>query len=203
MGGQVRVANAELYMGLVEVGVGLIPAGGGCLFLLQNMIKRIAKKNMGPTPPVQQAFELIGYGKVSTSAADAMEKGFLNPKNDQVVFNKDEQITRAKEVALARLDGFKPLPKEDLLLPGPGAYYAFEDQIDALVRQKKLTAHGAKIAKVQARILTGGSKASYAAPVTEEQLLELERDGFVELCGEKASQERMAFMLKNGKPLLN
>ena len=107
-------------------------------------------RRIGPllTPPVQQAFELIGYGKVSSSAADAMEKGFLNPKNDVIVFNKDEQITRAKEAALARLSGFKPLPKEDLLLPGPGAYYAFEDQIESLIRQRKLTPHGARIAKV-------------------------------------------------------
>jgi 3-hydroxyacyl-CoA dehydrogenase len=203
LGGQVRVAYAELYCGLVEVGVGLVPAGGGCLFLLSNMIKRIAKKNMGPTPPVQQAFELIGYGKVSTSAADAMEKGFLNPKNDVIVFDKDEQIAKAKEAALARLDNFAPIAKEDLLLPGPAAYYAFEDQVDQLVRQGKLTRHGARIARVQARILTGGPKASYASPVSPETILELEREGFVELCAEKATQERMAYMLKNGKPLLN
>jgi len=202
LGGQVRVAFAELYAGLVEVGVGLVPAGGGCLFLLQNMIKRIAKKNMGPTPPVQQAFELIGFGKVSTSAADAMEKGILNPKNDVIVFDKDDQIARAKEAALQRLADWKPIPKEDLLLPGTGAYYAFEDQIDGMVRQGKIAKHGAKIARVQARILTGGPKASYGKPVSGEYILELEREGFVELCAEKATQERMAFMLKNGKPLL-
>src|SRR5207245_11098627 len=99
-GGQGKVAAAETYMGLVEVGVGLVPAGGGCLFLLLNQINRLKKKNMGPTPPVQQAFELIGFGKVSTSAADAMEKGFLNPKNDIIIFNKEEQVARAKEAAL-------------------------------------------------------------------------------------------------------
>jgi 3-hydroxyacyl-CoA dehydrogenase len=203
MSGQVRVAFAELYTGLVEAGVGLVPAGGGCLFLLQNMIRRARKRNPGPTPPVAQAFELIGYAKVSTSAADAMEKGFLNPKTDVIVFDKDEQISRAKAVALARLDGFEPIPKEPLWLPGPAAYYAFEDQILALVRQRKLTEHGAKIAKIQARILTGGSKASYAAPVSEEDILELEREGFIELCAEKATQERIAHMLKTGKPLLN
>ncbi len=203
LGGQVRVAAAELYCGLVEVGVGLVPAGGGCLFTLLNMIARVKKRNMGPTPPVQQTFELIGYGKVSTSAADAMEKGFLNPKNDAIVFDKDEQIGRAKEAALMRLASFEPIPKTDLLLPGPGAYYAFDDQIEGLIRQGKLTKHGARIARVQARILTGGDKASYAAPVSEEYVLELEREGFVELCGEKATQERMAHMLKTGKPLLN
>ena len=101
------------------------------------------------------------------------------------------------------LGSFTPIPKQELVLPGPAAYYAFEDQIVGMVKQGKLTEHGARIAKVQARILTGGSKASYGTPISEESILELERDGFVELCAEKRTQERMAFMLKNGKPLLN
>ncbi len=203
MSGQVRVVFAECYAGQVEVGVGLVPSGGGCLMLLQNMINRAKKRNPGPTPAVQQAFELIGFGRVSSSAADAMEKGFLNPKTDQVVFDRDDLLARAKDAALARLAAFEPIPKPDLLLPGPAAYYAFEDQVLSMVRQQKLSPHGARIAKVQARILTGGARASYAAPVPPEHILELEREGFVELCATKETQARIGHMLKTGKPLLN
>ncbi|MBI4860097.1 MAG: enoyl-CoA hydratase/isomerase family protein [Candidatus Riflebacteria bacterium] len=95
LGGQVRVAAAELYAGLVEVGVGVVPAGGGCLFLLEHLIERARNNVPGPMPPSMAAFELIGFGKVSSSAFDAQDKGFLKP-TDVIIFSKDEQIRVAK-----------------------------------------------------------------------------------------------------------
>lgn len=202
LGGQARVVTAELYAGLVEVGVGLVPAGGGCLFLLRQLIERMAKKNPGPMPPVLAAFDLIGHGKVSTSAFDAIEKGMIL-SSDPVVFSKDEQIKAAKDLAIARLASFRPVPPAQLVLPGPGGYRVILDQIASFEALGKIGPHGAKIARVQARILTGGPTAGPASPVSEETILELEREGFVELCAEAATQDRMAHMLKTGKPLLN
>ncbi|MGC4121911.1 MAG: 3-hydroxyacyl-CoA dehydrogenase NAD-binding domain-containing protein [Myxococcales bacterium] len=202
LGGQARVAAAELYAGLVEVGVGVIPAGGGCYLLLRQLINRSAKANPGPMPPVMAAFDLIGFGKVSTSAFDAQEKGLL-AKTDVICFSKDEQVRQAKELALKMLPGHKAIEQQALTLPGPNGYLVMEDSIESFVRQGKITPYSARIAKVQARILTGGPTASPAHPVSEETLLGLEREGFVELCAEKPTQERIAFMLKKGKPLIN
>ncbi|HEY3444819.1 MAG TPA: 3-hydroxyacyl-CoA dehydrogenase NAD-binding domain-containing protein [Myxococcales bacterium] len=202
LGGQARVAAAELYAGLVEVGVGVVPAGGGCYLLLRQLINKMAKANPGPMPPVMAAFDLIGFGKVSSSAFDAQEKAMLT-KNDVICFSKDEQIRQAKELALKMLAGHKPIEKQDLLLPGPGGYLVMADSIESFVRQGKITPYSGRIAMVQARILTGGPTASPAAPVSEETVLELEREGFVELCADKMTQDRMAFMLKKGKPLIN
>lgn len=202
MGGQKRVALAELYCGLVEVGVGLVPAGAGCYFLLRQMVERMKKRNPGPMPVVKSAFELIGFGTVSSSAFDAIEKGLLL-KSDEVVFSKTEQIARAKQAALGMLEGFKPIPKEPLVLPGQAGLLAIEQQVDDMLKLKKISEHSAKIARIQGRILTGGAKASIVDPVSPDAILDLEREAFLELCGEPKSQERMAYMLKNGKPLIN
>lgn len=202
LGGQARVAAAELYAGLVEVGVGVVPAGGGCLMLLRQLVNKMAKANPGPMPPVMAAFDLIGFGKVSSSAFDAQEKGMLT-RNDVICFSKDEQVRQAKELALKMLPGHKPIEKQDLTLPGPGGYRVLADSIDSFVRQGKITPYAGRVAKVQANILTGGPTASAGHPVSEETILELEREGFVELCAEKLTQDRIAHMLKKGKPLFN
>jgi 3-hydroxyacyl-CoA dehydrogenase len=202
MGGQVRVCHAELYTGLVEVGVGLIPAGGGCFFLLRNLIDRGRKRNSGPMPPVMQALDLIGFGKVSSSAYDAKYKGLIR-KDDVVVFSKDALLAEAKRVALSRLEDFAPIEVESLTLPGVGGRLVIEQNLDEMVCQGKLTEHSRTIARVQARILTGGDSASPANPVSVDTIFELEREGFLTLCGEPKTQERMGYMLKKGKPLIN
>jgi 3-hydroxyacyl-CoA dehydrogenase len=202
MGGQRRAAYAELYAGLVEVGVGLIPAGGGCYFLLKNWIDRMAKRQPGPMPPVAKAFESIGFGTVSSSAFDAMDKSFLH-KDDVVVFSKDEQIAAGKKLALSMLDGFTPIEKRPLPLPGIGGRLALEANIEDMRKAGKISDHSARIANVQARVLTGGDLAAPGRPVTPEELLELERDAFCELCAEPKTQERMAHMLQKKKPLIN
>ena len=202
LAGHVRVAHVELYAGLVEVAVGVVPAGGGCLQLLAQTIEAMAPARPGPMPPAMRVFELVGYGKVSKSAHDAVELGLLS-RADVIVYNKDEQLSRAKEAALKLLDDFRPLPQRSLLLPGPGGYLVFEDQIASMLATKKITEHSALIARHQARILTGGSTASPAHPVDERTLLELEMEAFLSLCGTPATIERIEHMLKTGKPLIN
>lgn len=202
LSGHRRVAYAELYAGLVEVGVGLLPGAAGNLLLVMQFMDTLAPTVPGPVVPVVKAFELIGYGVVSNSAYDAIDKGYLTP-NDIVVVNKDEQILKAKEVALSMVATHKPRPQRELYLPGAGAYLALENRIDELVIGGKITPHGALIAKKQGYVLTGGKKASPVTPITEEEFLELEREAFVSLCGEPKSQERIAYMLKNKKPLFN
>jgi 3-hydroxyacyl-CoA dehydrogenase len=204
LGGQVRVAASELYCGLVEVGVGLIPAGGGCLRLLQLQAKKRNKRGnpLGAMQNVLAAFDLIGFGKVSTSAEDAQDQGLIE-KDDVVVRSKDEQLRVAKEVALKRLEGFAPRPAEPVALPGLGGYLVMEDTIGTMLRAGKIGPHAAKIAKVQARILTGGASADLSEPCSEEHVLALEREGFLELVVEPATQARIEHMLKTGKPLFN
>ena len=202
LAGHVRVAHVELYAGLVEVGVGVVPAGGGCLQLLGQTIEAMAKAKPGPMPPVLRVFDLIGYGKVSKSAHDAVDIGLLS-RSDVIVFNKDEQLSRAREVALGMLADFKPRPQRQLVLPGPGGYLVFEDQIATMLDTQKITPHSALIARHQARILTGGAAASPAHPVDERTILELEMEAFLSLCGTAATIERIEHMLKHGKPLIN
>ncbi|MHC4831933.1 MAG: 3-hydroxyacyl-CoA dehydrogenase/enoyl-CoA hydratase family protein, partial [Planctomycetota bacterium] len=203
LGGQVRVLLSELYCGLVEVGVGLIPAGGGCLRLLQLLSERRNKRKrpLGVMQTAMAAFDLIGFGKVSSSADDARGK-YLVRRDDVICFSKAEQLKKAKEVALARLDGFEPIPETPVSLAGRSGYLVMEDTINGMLRGGKITEHAAAIAKVQARILTGDD-ASPVVPVSEARILELERDGFVELVKTAKTQERMAYMLKKGKPLFN
>ena len=200
--GHKRVVYAELYAGLVEVGVGLLPGGAGNLLLLMQFQDALAALNPGPVQAMMKAFELIAYGTTSNSGYDAMDKGLIRP-SDVVVFNQDELILRAKEVALSLATHHVARPQRQLYLPGPGAYWVIEDTVANMVKAGKLPPHGAVIAKKQAYVLSGGSKASPVSPITEEEFLTLEREAFVSLCGEPKSQERIAYMLKNKKPLMN
>lgn len=204
LGAPVRVVHTELYCGLVEVGVGLVPAGGGCLRLLQL---QEARRNLrgGPLGPMQRAlaaFDLIGWGKTSSSAKHAKALGLL-AKDDVVCPAKDEQLRRAKEVALERLAGWQALPAQPVSLPGRGGYLVMEDTIDGMLRGGKITPHAATIARVQARILTGGDDANPTAGTSEERVCELEREGFLELVKTPETQARMLHMLEKGKPLFN
>lgn len=202
LSGHKRVAYSELYGGLVEVGVGLLPGGAGCLLLLMQFMDIMEKRNPGPMPPTMKALELIAYGSVSNSAHDAIEKGYLRP-DDVVVVNKEELISKAKEVALAMVPNHQAKPKKELCLAGHGGYLVLEAGIDDLVVAGTLTKHGAVIAKKQAYVLTGGAKASPVSTITEDEFLAIEREAFVQLCAEPMSQARIEYMLKNKKPLIN
>ncbi len=202
LAGHKRVATAELYCGLVEVGVGLLPGGAGNLLLLLQFINSMKKMRPGPVPAPRQALELIAYGAVSSSAYDAIEKGLLL-KDDIIVLDKDEQLSKAKELALSMVEGHQAREKQELLLPGHGTYLVMENMVNELLDTHRVPPHGALIAKKMAHVLTGGEKASPAQPVSEDYVLELEREAFVELCSNKNSQARIAHMLKHKKPLMN
>lgn len=197
------VACAELYCGLVEFGVGIIPAAGGNLRLLLNNIRAMKKARPGPFPPVQKAFETIGFARVSTSAKEAVFLGYLT-KDDKMVVNPDHLIYEAKQEALRMAEGYQPPePEKEIYLPGEGGRLAIESTLDNMVKAETISEHDRLIGQKLAYVLTGGDRASQSQPVDEQYLLDLEREAFVSLCSEPKSQQRMQHMLKTGKPLRN
>lgn len=203
-------ALAESYIGLVEVGVGLVPAGGGCKELLlrhgADLATQQAKKTGGPFTPVRKAFETIAFATVSTSATEAQELRFLR-KTDAITGSRDLLLRDAKTDALKLAEAhaagqWKPAEPKLLLLPGPGARLVLEQQIDGLLLPGKISEHDAVVGKQLARVLTGGDT-SPIMPLTEQQVLDLEREAFLSLCGMEKTQDRMQAILMTGKPLRN
>ena len=189
-GGRVR-AHAETYMGLVEVGVGLLPAGGGT----KEMLLR--------APSVQDAFETIGFAKVSASAADARRIGYLRDE-DSVTMNRDRLLDDARRDVLAMAQaGYQP-PTVNNRIPvgGPDAFAMLSLGVHLAHRAGRISDHDALIGRLIARVLTGGNIA-HRSTVTEQQLLDLERESFLKLCGERKTLERMSYTLKTGKTLRN
>ncbi|MGH9671567.1 MAG: 3-hydroxyacyl-CoA dehydrogenase/enoyl-CoA hydratase family protein [Bryobacteraceae bacterium] len=182
-------AWAELYMGLVETGVGLVPAGGGCKELLHRL------------KDPRRVFELIGFAKVSTSAAEAREMGLLG-KGGGISMNPERLPADAKALAMALAPNYvPPVPGEIDVAGEPG--FAGLKMGAWLARQAgHITAHDFVIAEKLAHVLSGG-RLSAAQAVSEQYLLDLEREAFLSLCGLPATQERMAHLLKTGKPLRN
>ncbi|HEY0756228.1 MAG TPA: 3-hydroxyacyl-CoA dehydrogenase/enoyl-CoA hydratase family protein [Ktedonobacteraceae bacterium] len=210
MHGQHVRAHAETYIGLVEVGVGLIPAGGGCKELLlrhgASLDDQLARKTGGSFTPARRAFETIAVATVATSAVEAQSLRFLR-KTDAITLNRDLLLRDAKADALrlaeAREAGTWQPPKQQmLLLPGPGARLVLEQQIDNMALVGTISAHDAIIGRELARVLTGG-ECSSIIPLTEQQVLDLEREAFLKLCGMEKTQERMQSILVSGKPLRN
>lgn len=198
-----RVASAELYCGLVEAGVGIIPGAGGNLRLLMNNIKSMEPGRPGPFPAVQKTFETIGFARVSTSAKEAVFLGYLT-KDDKIVINPDHLIYEAKQEALKLVDGYKPPePYKEIYLPGEGGRLAIEGTIEGFAHAGTISQHDALIGKKLAYVLTGGDKASPIKPVDEQYMLDIERQIFLSLCGEPLTQQRLEHMLKTGKPLRN
>jgi 3-hydroxyacyl-CoA dehydrogenase len=196
------VALADLFCGAVEVGVGLIPGAGGTLRVLTHFSERIPPQRFGPMPPVKSTFETVGFAKVSGSAHEAVDLGYLRP-GEPIVLSRDHQIGRAKEEVLKLADDYAPPEPAELIPPGEGGRLAIETTVDSFVQAGAASEHDAVIAKKLARVLTGGDRADGINPVDEQYLLDLEREVFVSLAGEPKSQARMAHMLKTGKPLRN
>jgi len=192
-------AAAETYMGLVEVGVGLIPAGGGT----KEMLARAMEAAPGdPLTIVQRVFETIGFGKVSTSGSDARRLGYLRPV-DAITMNRERLIADAKAVALARAgDYVAPRPRTAIPVGGEGLLAALKLGVHLAWRAGRLSDHDALIGRTLARILSGGDRPN-AGTVTEQELLDLEREAFLSLCGQRKTQERIAHTLKTGKTLRN
>ncbi|NQV37069.1 MAG: enoyl-CoA hydratase/isomerase family protein [Candidatus Marinimicrobia bacterium] len=199
-----RVAAAELYIGAVEVGVGLIPGAGGNLRLLLNLMANKGKSGaLNVFPIAQQAFETIGFAKIATSANHAQSTGYLL-KTDTVVMNRDQLLWTAKQKAMELSDGYTPpLYRDDLKLPGTGGRTAMVMALKGFKAQGKISEHDEKIGKKLAYVLTGGDKAGLTKKVDEQYLLDIEREAFVSLAGEPLTHDRIAYMLKRGKPLRN
>lgn len=197
------VASAELYCGLVEVGVGLIPGAAGNLRVLLNNYTKLEKAQAGPFPVVQRTFETIGFAKVSSSAKEAVAQGYLT-KADCIVLNSEHLLSEAKQTVLQLAQDYRPpVQREDLLLPGEGGRLAIESSLQDMVKGGKISAHDALIGRRLANVLTGGNQAGPTRPVSEQTILDLEREAFVSLCGEQLSVDRMKHMLKKGKALRN
>lgn len=195
------VLSPETYMGLVEVGVGLLPAGGGT----KELALRTYQSGRGALTlnALAKAFELIAMGKVSTSAREAFELGYMD-KRAVVAANESTRLDQAKAevLAMSRAGYRPPAPAKKIEVLGTEAIAAFETGIFMLREAGYASEHDALIAREVGHILVGG-KVTAGATVDEDYLLELEREGFLRLVGTKKSQERIEFMLKKGKPLRN
>jgi 3-hydroxyacyl-CoA dehydrogenase len=183
-------ASAETYIGLVEVGVGLIPGGGGCKELLLRL------------KDPRKVFELIGYAKVSSSAEDARKLGLLN-RTDRVSMNPERLIGDAKELALSLVKDYVPgVPRTDIKVAGEHGIAMLKLGAWSMRQANFISDHDVLIAEKLGNILCGG-RLTGEQTVSEQYLLDLEREAFLSLCGHPKTQERMQYMLKTGKPLRN
>jgi 3-hydroxyacyl-CoA dehydrogenase len=196
-------AAAEAYLGLVEVGVGLIPAGGGCKEMLARAMEAIpADTSVDPFPYVQRAFETIALAKVSTSAPDARRLGYLR-EVDGITMNTERLVSDAKALALARVrEGYQPPPRRHILVGGEPLGAALKLGVHLAWRAGRISDHDALVGRKLAWVMSGGGL-PHATRVDEQYVLDLEREAFVSLCGEPKTRERMAYTLKTGKPLRN
>ncbi len=194
-------ASAELYMGLVEVGVGVIPGAGGTKELLLRLTDALSPE-ADLLPAVQRAFETIGYAKVSTSAEEARRMGFLNAA-DRITMNAERVVADAKALALELARTYQPgAPRTDIRVIGEPGLAVLKLGIHMARTGGYISEHDATVAGKLAGVLAGG-RLSGAPSVSEQHLLDLEREAFLSLCGQRQTQERMQHMLKTGKPLRN
>ena len=202
-GDRVRAA-AETYMGQVEVGVGLIPAGCGTKEMTMRAMDAAAKvPDADPLAFLKKTFELLGMGKVATSGQEAKAWGFLRDV-DSISMNGDRLIADAKQEVL-NLDAsgyVQPVPRTDILVLGESAQAAFKLALHMMSRGGFISDHDQLIGKKLAYIMCGGNM-NHTSYVSEQYLIDLEREAFLSLCGERKTQDRIAAMLKTGKPLRN
>ena len=194
------VAHAETYAGLVEAGVGLVPAWGGCKELLARF-SRPGHAPGGPMPPVSRVFEMVGLAKVSQSAAEARELGILR-RGDRIVMNRDRVLGEAVDKVHALAAGYVPPEPPVFHLPGRSGKAALALGVGDLVRAGKATPHDVLVADALARVLTGGD-ADLTEEVTEDDLLALEREAALSLLGTEGTRARIQHMLETGRPLRN
>src|SRR5947207_3124909 len=198
-------AAAETYIGLVEVGVGIIPAGCGTKEMLVRAMDSIPAdmKDADPFPFVKRPFETIALAKVATSAEEARDLGFLRDE-DSISMNRDRLIADAKKevLALAASGYVPPQQRTDILALGNPALATLKLGVHLMKRAGYISDHNALIGEKLARILTGGDL-NHATRVSEQYLLDLEREACLSLIGTRKTQDRIAHMLKTGKPLRN
>ena len=197
------VAAAETYMGLVEFGVGVIPGGGGSKEMALRASDSFSKGDV-ELNILQENFLTIGMAKVSTSGYEAFDLGLLQKGKDVIVVNKERQIATAKSHAklMAESGYTQPVTRKDVKVLGKQALGMFLVGTDAMKDSKYISAHDMKIANKLAYVMAGGDL-SEPTMVTEQYLLDLEREAFLSLCTERKTLERIQNMLKTGKPLRN
>jgi 3-hydroxyacyl-CoA dehydrogenase len=205
-----RQPHAELYMGLVEAGVGLLPGGGGCKEMTLRAVE--AAQSIHPegmsesvelTEAMKKAFETVAMAKVSTSALEARGLGFLN-RADRITMNRERVLSDAKAHALALASsGYRaPVPRTDIPAPGENILATLKLGVHLMRQGEFISDHEVKVAGKIAEVLCAGALTP-GTPVSEQYLLDLEREAFKSLCGERKTQERIQFTLKTGKPLRN
>ena len=198
-------AAAETYMGLVEAGVGLIPAAGGTKEMLLRALDGVpADPEADPFTFVKEVFLNIGMAKVSTSGEEARRLRYLSPQ-DSISMNRDRQIADAKQLALdlVRL-GYRPgRPRTDIRALGQPAFTKMKLGLHLMRRAEYISDYDVVVATQLAKVLSGGGEFTSPQLVSEQYLLDLEREAFLSLCGQKKTVERIQFTLKKGKPLRN
>ncbi|MFN3265530.1 MAG: 3-hydroxyacyl-CoA dehydrogenase/enoyl-CoA hydratase family protein [Deinococcales bacterium] len=194
-------AHAELYMGLVEAGVGLIPAGGGCTEMLARFSEQLLP-NEDSFSAVRKAFEQIALAKTSSSALEARDLGYLKV-SDGISMNRDRLLADAKQKVLELAKNYiQPQPRTEIIAMGESAIANLKVAVHGLQLSRQASEHDGVIALQIAKILAGGS-ANRQLKLPEQHFLDLEREAFLYLCGTRKTQERIAHTLKTGKPLRN
>lgn len=202
--------HAELYMGLVEVGVGLLPGAGGCKEMLLRAVDSAASIRPGGRgesvelmEAMKRIFETIATAKVATSAHEARGLGFLRD-SDSISMNRERVLSDAKSCALEMVRaGYEPpQPRTDIPAPGENILAALKMGVHLMRQGDYITEYEVKLATKIAEVLCGGN-VTPGTPVSEQYILDLEREGFKSLCGEKKTQERIQYTLKTGKTLRN
>jgi 3-hydroxyacyl-CoA dehydrogenase len=209
-----RQPHAELYTGLVEVGVGLLPGGGGCKEMLLRAVDSAAASrgkvsgealagSVEMMEAIKKAFEAIATAKVATSAHEARGLGFLSD-SDRITMNRERVLSDAKTRALelARAGYEPPIPRTDIPAPGESLLAALKLGVHLMRQGEFITDYEVKLGGKIAEVLCGGN-VTPGTPVSEQYILDLEREGFKSLCGEKKTQERIQYTLKTGKTLRN
>ena len=210
-----RQPHAELYTGLVEVGVGLLPGGGGCKEMLLRAVDGATAARGGKISgdafagsiemleAMKRAFETIATAKIATSAHEARALGFLND-GDRITMNRERVLSDAKARALelVRAGYEPPVPRTDIPAPGENLLATLKMGVHMMRQGDYVTDYEVKLGAKIAEVLCGGN-ITPGTPVSEQYILDLEREGFKSLCGEKKTQERIQYTLKTGKTLRN
>jgi 3-hydroxyacyl-CoA dehydrogenase len=194
-------SHAELYCGLVETGVGIIPGWGGCGEMIDRWRKMPGAPN-GPMPAVARTFEIVSTATVSKSAAEAQEYGFLRPA-DGVTMNRDRLLYEAKQKALSLVEGYAPPEMPEFRLPGPSGKAALMLAVEGFHNRGIATDYDTVVAESLATVLTGGENGDPTEPQSENDLLALERSEFMKRLHDPRTVARIEHMLETGKPLRN
>jgi len=198
------LADAETYMGLVEVGIGVIPGWGGCKEMVRRHISpHMHATNVNPTPYLRKVFETVGFAKVSTSGAEARELGYLGA-DDRIVLNTEHRIAEAKQAVLTMNEaGYRaPTVKGNVYAAGRDVVAAVNIEIYSMIQGGYISEYDGVVAGKLGHILAGGDL-SQGAWMDEQYFLDLEREAFLSLVGNKKTQDRIQYMLEKNKPLRN